>query len=135
MRFIMLLLALSLVSCGDSITKAYDLSQVVDAHFEYSKLKSELVESRVETAEGKSWNRTVDRYKITGRAKNKSGINIREAEFWVHTYQGDDELGIGGTAGFSIKDFIDNTTRDFETIEWVTPGKKPDRIVVTYRPD
>lgn len=137
MRFIMLLLVVSLISCGvtgDSITKANDLSQVVESHFEYSKIKMEFSHSEgIHAPYFSKEDRFADYYVTTGRIKNKSGINIREAYFWAHLYDGNDELD---SQGFVIDDFIDNTTRDFNVTNSIARGdargQKPDRVAVTF---
>lgn len=115
----LILLLMFLLSCGDSVTKARDISQVVDAHFEYSNLKVE----HVGTSEGSRRDTffVYTTYHVSGTIKNNSGINIPEAKFYLRLYEDDsqieetiitiDQLLDGSKRDFSMEDFTDTLQR------------------------
>ena len=94
----------AMVSCGDGITKATDISQVVDAHFKYDDLHNEIVIAQ----EG---NTVWDAYEFVGKITNNSGINIQNANFNINIGHPIDPI-----ANIVINDFVTGSTREFRTI-------------------
>ena len=128
-RIIAIVLMSSLISCGgDSITKANDITQVVDAHFEYKDIKHEYTGIR---KGGLGDGRLT--YRFTGKIKNNSGINIRQANFWIRVFQGERRLSMA-YGDITIEQFVNDTTREFESTAY-PESHDFDKITITYDPD
>lgn len=130
MRFIALAMLLFFtISCGESVTKARDISQVIDAHFEYKDIqytKGDIIRDG-SLADG------YIPYNFTGKIKNNSGINIREAHFWIDLYQDDEEVSIV-YGGITIDSFANDETRDFGTRGYLSPNETFNRVTLEYDP-
>ena len=122
-RIIAIALMCLLISCGgDSITKAGDITEVFNAHFQYKDIEQSVEGAEKQTGWGGDyWSAGV---LVTGKVKNNSGINIRNAKFAVSGYTekrkfiSNDKYDKAGVfvEFVTIKDFIDGETRGFIVI-------------------
>lgn len=109
------LAVMTIVSCGEEITKATNVSQVVDAHFKYEDIRFEYIEPKLY---------------FTGKITNNSGVNLRQANFDAWCVVGGEQH----TWDLTIRDFINGSTRTFDKNLGSFHPPECDDIAIEYRP-
>lgn len=123
MHILILMVILSSLSC-DYITKPDDVSEVKNKHFEYKDVKYEnLGTPRI----AKRFDQ--NRYRITGKVKNESGLDIPLAYFDIEALEGD--IIIART--YLLLGIDKDTTENFETYVNVHIARMVTDVRITFQ--
>ena len=147
-----MIIVFGMLSCGDGVTKATNLSQVVNAHFKYEDIRYEHIKGTDGRMATDVNGRLAIEYAITGRITNNSGVNIERAEFRAFCISGgewvanDSHIMLGRYIGtvpvrsVFIHNFTKGSTRTFEeAVLFIAPDRSNsvplcEDIVIEYEP-
>ena len=129
------LTVMAIASCGE-VTKATNMSEVVDAHFKYEDVRYEAT-ARTRRSESLFFKEEIflREYKISGKITNNSGINIGLAEFDMLIFE---DGGKSIKSGYVSIDYFDaGSTREFQVKLFLTAPPifgAPPRIEFEWSP-